>query len=91
MVWPSTNPIKFLIRRVSLGSPPSTRIFVFGLFVSMLFTSKDLFFLFEHPLRDNGCALQYPPNSSVRMSSSSIPAPTSIFRMPATMAGGPAM
>ena len=36
-------------------------------------------------------ALQYPANSSVRMSSSSTPAPTSIFLMPATMAGGPAM
>ena len=35
-------------------------------------------------------ALQYPANSSVRMSSSSTLAPTSISLMAVTMAGGPA-
>ena len=54
MVWPSTNPIKLLIRRVSSGSPPSTRIFVLGLFVSMLFTSKE--FDFGRPDRLPTCA-----------------------------------
>lgn len=33
---------------------------------------------------------QYPPNSSVRISSSSTPAFVSISRIAATMAGGPA-
>src|SRR5260370_34900735 len=45
VVWPATNRIRFLIRRVTFGSPPSTRVFVLGLFASMLFPSKELFFL----------------------------------------------
>src|SRR6185369_6123327 len=36
VVCPSTKPRSFLIRRVSLGSPPSTRIFVFGLAVRIV-------------------------------------------------------
>jgi hypothetical protein len=35
VVCPSTNSIKLLIRRVSSGSPPSTRIFVLCLFVTL--------------------------------------------------------
>jgi hypothetical protein len=35
--------------------------------------------------------LQYPAKSSVRMSSSSTPAATSISLIPATMVGGPAL
>src|ERR1039458_7574180 len=39
VVWPSTNPIRDLILRVSSGSPPSTRIFVFGFLVSIALTA----------------------------------------------------
>ena len=46
----------------------------------------------KHRAQDEpGSALQYPAKSSVRMSSSSTPAPISILLMPATMAGGPAL
>jgi len=45
----------------------------------------------RQPLGSNqGYAVQYPAKSSARMSSSSTLAPTSIFRKPATIAGGPA-
>ena len=54
---------------------------------------KKPFFL-ARPERDpppGNDKLQYPAKSSVRMSSSSTPALTSIALMPATMAGGPAL
>ena len=75
------------------GSPPSTRSFVLGRFVSMLLTSTKPFLLVR-PERNRPVGkdkLQYPAKSSVRMSSSSTPAPTSISLIPATMAGGPAL
>src|SRR5262249_28112516 len=46
VVCPSTNPSICFTRRVSSGSPPSTRILVFGLFVSM-FTPKNERGVFE--------------------------------------------
>src|SRR6185437_1172774 len=36
VVWPSTNPMRDLILSVSAGSPPSTRILVFGFCFSMI-------------------------------------------------------
>jgi hypothetical protein len=51
-------------------------------------------FLLVRPERNRPAGkdkLQYPAKSSVRMSSSSMPALTSISFMPATMAGGPAL
>src|ERR1700687_5437501 len=42
VVWPSTNPIRAFSLSVSFGSPPSTKIFVFG-FVVCIFKTTPYF------------------------------------------------
>src|SRR6516164_3574921 len=42
VVWPSTNPIRVFSLSVSFGSPPSTKIFVFG-FVVCIFKTTPYF------------------------------------------------